>query len=699
MRCTSALAVLLLACGGAPSSTAPGGSAIGVTSAGAATPPTPGAIVDVKAANDHSCALTRTGEVWCWGTNRNGQLGDGTGRTRLRATKVKGVDDAIALDLAWSSACIVRRSGSVACWGRLLGGGQSSVPAEVAGATDVTQVSVAEDHACALRKDGTVVCWGDNTSGALGDGTTTSRKNAAPVPGVEHAVQVVAAGDSLSCAVLASKKAVCWGNNRYGRMARQDAPDKCTNPRDTHPCAKSPVAVPLDDVVELRASSHNLCARSSAGEVRCVGVSNSCARGEKRYDRDEEMSVPSVVPSLRARALLNERCAIDMQGKLQCWGSWSLGGLGKLPDGACGPAPVFPQETRDASAVAVDAFVGCAARPDGTVRCWGKNEEGALGDGTKAEREGAVSVVGLFQPAEPDGPTAIQSITRELAGTVAPGYGEIWSDADLTTLGGAPLGTHAAWAEEQRGDILHTRWAVRITKVRGEAAEIETLDRATPRCGSDLLDAHYVLTATVKTSDLAPVIARDTKIALPGDTAVTLGRGVAVEADGATLRALIRGQWRPLPIPRSALALSIATPKLESKVSLKSPALLDDRARLEVGDWALNAGNDLTGEVEPQGDHWAVTLANDCWTLRAKSAKDPRYTPDNRGSIGMGGFGDRNAQIKKGATAYWPNGEKAGTCVEGWGSRKKPAPTGNRLCFELLSGLTVCHDPADVVMP
>ena len=76
--------------------------------------------------------VRRDGTVWCWGSNGDGQLGDGTTTTRL-------------------------------------------VPTRVVGITGALQVDAGGSHACALLAGGRIVCWGTNSSGQLGDGTTTNR--------------------------------------------------------------------------------------------------------------------------------------------------------------------------------------------------------------------------------------------------------------------------------------------------------------------------------------------------------------------------------------------------------------------------------------------------------------------------------------------------------------------------------------------
>src|SRR5688500_16065288 len=75
------------------------------------------AFVDVAVGRNHACALRADGQVWCWGRNDRGQLGDATFVDRANAAPVGGLDDAIALSAGPAHTCAVRVTGEVGCWG------------------------------------------------------------------------------------------------------------------------------------------------------------------------------------------------------------------------------------------------------------------------------------------------------------------------------------------------------------------------------------------------------------------------------------------------------------------------------------------------------------------------------------------------------------------------------------------------------
>ncbi|HWL42744.1 MAG TPA: hypothetical protein VNQ73_07360 [Ilumatobacter sp.] len=129
----------------------------------------------VTAGTDFTCALAVGGAAWCWGTGTNGQLGNGTSVTSYAPAAVAGGHTFSAISAGAGSVCAVGGgtvAGQLWCWGAATG---TNTPVRIGTGNDWAAVALGSAHRCARDADGGVACWGTNTSGQVGDGTTTSR--------------------------------------------------------------------------------------------------------------------------------------------------------------------------------------------------------------------------------------------------------------------------------------------------------------------------------------------------------------------------------------------------------------------------------------------------------------------------------------------------------------------------------------------
>jgi alpha-tubulin suppressor-like RCC1 family protein len=151
-------------------------------------------IVQVVAASRFTCARASSGQVNCWGANDLGQLGTGSPNDAPNPSPaVNTVSDAIDLWVGYEHGCAARRSGEVRCWGSAGNGqvGSGSVPDDasiprptaVVGLSNALGVSTGGDHSCATTTSGAVLCWGSNSLGQLGNGGTARAYAAVPVTG------------------------------------------------------------------------------------------------------------------------------------------------------------------------------------------------------------------------------------------------------------------------------------------------------------------------------------------------------------------------------------------------------------------------------------------------------------------------------------------------------------------------------------
>ncbi len=185
--------------------------------------------VSVSTGSSHTCGLTDRGGVMCWGSNYNGQLGDGTTIERYTPVAVTGLDTGVkAISAGTTHTCALLTTGGIKCWGNnnhgQLGDGTKInrwTPVDVIGLTSgVAAIEAGGLDTCAVTIHGGAKCWGSNNHGRLGDGTTIDRSTPVNVIGLFTGVAAIRAhdaGGSYICALLTSGGVKCWGNNEGGR--------------------------------------------------------------------------------------------------------------------------------------------------------------------------------------------------------------------------------------------------------------------------------------------------------------------------------------------------------------------------------------------------------------------------------------------------------------------------------------------------
>lgn len=181
----------------------------------------------VSAGAQHSVALRYDGTVWTWGINSSGQLGDGTAVARWSPVRTLGVlPDIVSVAAGRNHSLAVDIDGNVYAWGAnnrgQLGDGTTvlrRIPIPVPGLSNIAAVAAGLEHSLALRRDGVVFGWGRNNRGQLGD--TTSYDRPAPVQvSVPCIVTAIASNDSHSLAICQGGEVYAWGSNAQGQLGR-----------------------------------------------------------------------------------------------------------------------------------------------------------------------------------------------------------------------------------------------------------------------------------------------------------------------------------------------------------------------------------------------------------------------------------------------------------------------------------------------
>lgn len=187
-----------------------------------ATPVEVSSVSDVRSVSvgtSHACALDTSEKVWCWGGNLNGQVGDGSTTTRTTAVPVTGITDPVVTISAGNTfTCAVTKPGAVWCWGSYPGAAPSSpTPVQIPGIARAARVSGGTASACVVVDSGQVRCWGANLAGELGDGTRNASDAPVAVSGISNAIEVDM-GQLHACAVLDGGTVRCWGQGIQGQL-------------------------------------------------------------------------------------------------------------------------------------------------------------------------------------------------------------------------------------------------------------------------------------------------------------------------------------------------------------------------------------------------------------------------------------------------------------------------------------------------
>lgn len=199
--------------------------------------PVPGGpYVQISAGDQFTCAVTAGGDAYCWGYNSHGQIGDGTGGsgniTRPTPTLVSGGHTFAEVSAGTQHACGRTTGNQVYCWGSNDNGqvGNSAIggtvfrPALVRalevpgeGTAAYRMVRAGFRHSCAVTTTSRAACWGDNAFGQLGDGTSFDRGRPGLVD-TPHRFETVGAGYSVSCGLSTAGLGLCWGSAQRGGL-------------------------------------------------------------------------------------------------------------------------------------------------------------------------------------------------------------------------------------------------------------------------------------------------------------------------------------------------------------------------------------------------------------------------------------------------------------------------------------------------
>lgn len=346
----------------------------------------------------HTCGLTPAGAAYCWGSNAEGSLGDGTGVDRLTPTLVAGGHTFVTISSYGSHTCALTPAGKAYCWGAnvngQLGDGTTTFrasPTPVSGNLTFISISAGITHTCGIATGGAAWCWGANSlgaAGALGTGNETNSTIPVPVTGGQT-FQSIATGYlnqfAFTCGLTVTGGVSCWGANNLGQLGIGSNLSHLTTP------------APINGVppfASIAAGGSHACSLTAGGVAYCWGDNSVGALGD---NTTINRTMPTQVVGGDSFASLDvgtsHSCARTAAGSVRCWGFNSNGQLG---DGTIVrkfvPTPVVGGNSF--LVLSTGAAHTCGLTASGAAYCWGLNFVGAIGDGTKVDRHAPVPVLG-----------------------------------------------------------------------------------------------------------------------------------------------------------------------------------------------------------------------------------------------------------------------------------------------------------------
>ena len=326
----------------------------------------------------YTCAVLDDNSVKCWGDNEYAQLG--LGHTSNRGGAANEMGDQLskvelgtghstkALATGRVHACAILDDDSVKCWGsnyagqlglgdtlfrghegKEMGDNLPNVP--LGTGRTAKAITAGESHTCAILDDNSVKCWGSGFHGQVGQGDRSHRGDDAGEMGdalsnvslgTGRTAKAITAGKDHTCALLDDNRVKCWGDNQYGQLGQGDTSDRGG---DANEMGDQLLKVDLGSdrtakALEAGSSSSHTCAILDDNSVKCwgcnftgqLGLGDRNHRGDGADEMGNRLSEISIGTARTAKALARgnaHTCAILDDNSVKCWGANTLGQLGQ----------------------------------------------------------------------------------------------------------------------------------------------------------------------------------------------------------------------------------------------------------------------------------------------------------------------------------------------------------------------------------
>ncbi|VAW90912.1 BNR repeat domain protein [hydrothermal vent metagenome] len=419
------LILMVASCGGGSSSPLP------------QAPPLPNNIVDITSYAEATCAIravdsSLAGSIWCWGSNSSSRLGDPAiiGNEVLKPLQIDASSNWISVSIGFDHICAVSDIGNLYCRG-FNRTGNIGVPVktvaseniytnflQIGQANDWQSVAVSETHSCAIKVGGAVYCWGSNGSGQLTSDVAITRttqidtptqifkgRNANAAIPDDSIWSKLSTSSTFTCGIKneiisnqAVKSAWCWGwSNAIGNNVINNNPVLFPTP------VVLSVTEPTASWLDISTGANHACGiiesinsnpETPSGSLWCWGGNSDGQSGQTNLN-DQIFLNPTQVGTaenwITVSAGFYHSCAVNTRNRMFCWGRNANVQLGQLGNDSISQ-PTLVSNLRDQNWIAVvsgrahdcavNQSLNTENKKQSSVRCWGRNLFGQLGNGT-----------------------------------------------------------------------------------------------------------------------------------------------------------------------------------------------------------------------------------------------------------------------------------------------------------------------------
>jgi len=281
----------------------------------------------------------------------------------------------------------------------------SPVSVDLGSGRTAISVEAGVQHTCAILDDASLKCWGNNGAGQLGiPGIATSNSPQSVFLGVNRTAIAIALGTTHTCAILDDNSLKCWGANGFGQLGIGNTTSQ-----------SSPQLVNMGSElksVAITAASRHTCAILEDGSLKCWGANHngqlgnhsdaSCNQRNSPTGLCDYINLGSGRTAVSVSSSYRQTCVILDDGSLKCWGHNDNGQLGigntitqYSPTDQYGFYDTYSVDLgsgRSATSVSMGTSHTCATLDDASVKCWGYNWAGQLGLGNTTQHTSPQSV-------------------------------------------------------------------------------------------------------------------------------------------------------------------------------------------------------------------------------------------------------------------------------------------------------------------